>query len=157
MGLARLAVVDAGRLADEDAHRDDRALLDDNAFDDLRSRADEAIVLDDRWCGLQGFEHAANTSAAREMHVLTDLRTAADCGPGIDHRALTDIGADIDERRHQDDIGRDVGATADDRIGHDARAARGEVFGAEACVLRRHLVVEARIAGFDDCVVGQAK
>src|SRR5690348_2854732 len=45
MDLARRAVDDAGRGADEDAHRKDRALFDDDALDHLAARADEAIIL----------------------------------------------------------------------------------------------------------------
>src|SRR5690606_26629704 len=51
--LARLAVVDARALADVHAHGDDRAAAHHDAFDDLRARADEAVVLDDRGRGLE--------------------------------------------------------------------------------------------------------
>ena len=46
------AVVDAGAGADVDAHRDDRAFFDDDAFHDFGAGADEAIVLDDGGAGL---------------------------------------------------------------------------------------------------------
>src|SRR5690606_9473362 len=72
--LVALAVVNARALADVDAHRHDRAALDDHALDDFRARADEAIVLDDRRRGLQRFEHAADADAARDVYVRADLR-----------------------------------------------------------------------------------
>src|SRR5688572_9431836 len=45
--LAGGAVQDAGALAEEYAHREDAVLLDDHPFHDFRTRADEAVVLDD--------------------------------------------------------------------------------------------------------------
>ncbi len=72
----------------EDAHADDAAALDDDAFDDFRARADEAVVLDDGGRGLQRLEHAADAGAARQMHALANLRAGADRGPGVDHRAF---------------------------------------------------------------------
>src|SRR5438093_13107140 len=82
------AVVDLGALADVHAHRDDRVLLDDDAFDDLGARADEAVVLDDGRVGLHRLEHAADADAAGEVHVLADLRAGAHGGPGVDNRAF---------------------------------------------------------------------
>src|SRR5690606_20538525 len=46
--LAGFPIVDTRALADVDAHCDDAAALDDDAFDDLRARPDETVVLDDR-------------------------------------------------------------------------------------------------------------
>ena len=45
--------------------------------------------------GLQRLEHAADADAARQVHVLADLRARADGGPGVDHRAFVDVGADV--------------------------------------------------------------
>src|SRR5215211_1747360 len=80
--LAGHAVVDLGALADVHAHADHRVLFNDDAFDDLAARADEAVVFDDRRVGLQRLEHAADADAAAQVHVLADLRTAAHGGPG---------------------------------------------------------------------------
>ena len=74
MDLASRAVDDLGRSGDEDAHRQDRSLADDHALDHFRARADEAVILDDGRVGLQGLEHAADSDAAGEVHVLADLR-----------------------------------------------------------------------------------
>ena len=101
-----------------------RAFADDDAFDDFGARADEAIVLDDRRIGLQRLQHAADADAAGEMHILADLGAGADRHPGIDHRAFVDIGAEIDEGRHQHDAGRDIGRAADDGARHGAKARR---------------------------------
>ena len=73
MDFAGGAVDDLGRRADEGPHRQHRALLDDDAFDDLAARADKAIVLDDDRLGLQRFEHAADPDPAGQMAVLADL------------------------------------------------------------------------------------
>jgi hypothetical protein len=78
-----------------------RVLLDDHAFDDLGARADEAVVLDDGRVGLQRLEHAADADAAGQVHVLADLRAAAHGGPGVDHRAFVDVGADVHVAGHQ--------------------------------------------------------
>ena len=51
--------------------------------------------------GLERLEHAADAGAARDVHVLADLRAAADRRPGIDHRTFADVGADVDEAGHQ--------------------------------------------------------
>ena len=125
----RLAIVDPRARADEDAHREHRAALDDDALDDLGARADEAVVLDDRRARLQRLQHAADADAAREMHVAADLRAGADGRPGVDHRALADVGADVDERRHQHDVAADVRARAHDGARHDARAVGAEARG----------------------------
>src|SRR6266403_844560 len=120
--LAGGTVDDAGRGADEDAHRQHRAGLDDDALDHLAARADEAIVLDDHRVRLQRLEHAADADAAREVAVLADLRAGADRRPGVDHGAAVDIGADIDEARHQHDARGDIGGAADDAGGHRTEA-----------------------------------
>jgi hypothetical protein len=59
------------------------------------------IVADDHGFGLQRFEHAADPRAAGNVHILADLRAGADRGPGVDHGVFADIGADVDEARHQ--------------------------------------------------------
>ena len=52
----------------------------------------KAVVLDDRRPGLHRLQHAADPHAARQVHVLADLRAAADGGPCIHHRARVHIG-----------------------------------------------------------------
>src|SRR5262249_41418419 len=86
--LAGRAVDDLGRLADEHTHRDHRAFAHHHALDDLGTRANEAIVLDDGGAGLHRLEHATDTHAAAQMHVLANLRARADGDPGVDHRAF---------------------------------------------------------------------
>src|SRR5680860_168080 len=130
-----LAVVDAGALTDVNAHGDHGTLLDDHAFDDLRARADEAVVLDDGGRGLQGFQYAADAHAAGQVHVFADLRAGADGGPGVDHGAGVYIGSDVHVRRHQHDVGRDVGALAHGRRRHHSRAPRAESLSAHRGVL----------------------
>src|SRR5688572_3807734 len=94
---ARLAIVDPRARADEHAQRNHPAALDNDALDDLRARADEAVVLDDRGLRLQGLEHPADADAAGEMDIAADLGAGADRRPGVDHRAFADPGADIHE------------------------------------------------------------
>src|SRR5260221_3397876 len=141
------AVDDARRRADEDAHREHRPGLDDDALDDLAARADEAIVLDDHRVRLERLEHAADADAAREVAVLADLGAGADRRPGIDHRGAVDIGADIDEARHQDDARRDEGGTADDAARHRAEAGLAKTRRIPVLEFRRHLVPPRRAAG----------
>ena len=107
--------------------------------------------------GLQRLEHAADADAAGKMHVLADLRAGADGGPGVHHRALVDIGAEIHEGRHQDDVRRDIGAAADDaaRDGAEARL-RGTRLSPQPSNLEgtlSHQVARAGAAGNDGHVV----
>src|SRR5690606_39235569 len=89
--LAGLAVDDLGGLADKHAHAQDRAFAHDAALDHFRTRADEAVVLDDGGAGLHRLQHAADADAARQVDVLADLRAGTHGCPGVDHRALVDI------------------------------------------------------------------
>src|SRR5699024_5822927 len=108
--FTRVAVVDARRLAQKDAHADDRTLFHDHALDYLRARADKAAVLDDGRTGLQRLEHPANPGPARDMHARADLRARTHRRPGVDHAACADEGADIDVAGHEHDIAADVRA-----------------------------------------------
>src|SRR5690606_1801402 len=130
--LAGGAVVDAGGLADEHAHADHAVVADHHAFHHFGARADEAVVLDDGRAGLQRLQHAADPGATGQVHVPADLRAGADRRPGIHHRALTHVGTDVDEARHQDHVAPEVGATARDRAWHNAHAQRLEPIGIEA-------------------------
>src|SRR5258706_9631948 len=155
--LARHAVVDLRALADVHAHGDHRAFSHHDALDDFAARADEAAVLDDRGIRLQRLEDAANSNAAGEVHVLADLRARAYGRPGVDHRALVDVRADVDERRHHDHVLRDVGAVPRRRRRHDAIAAGLEVGLREVRELGIDLVVVAGGAALQDLVVAEAK
>lgn len=81
------------------------------------------------------------------MHVLADLGTGAYPDPGVDHGACIDIGADIDEGRHQHGARRDIGRATHDRPRHGAKALLFEIDSAPAIELRRHLVPPRRFAG----------
>src|SRR5262249_22121542 len=126
--------------ADEDAHREDAAALDDDALNDLGPGADEAVILDDDGIGLERLQDAADADATREMAVLADLRTGADGRPGVDHSAAVDIGAEIDEARHQHHARRDIGRASDDAIGDGTEPGVLEARGAPALEFRGHLV-----------------
>ena len=63
------AIIDLGRLADVYAHRDYTVVFNDHAFDHFRTGADEAVVANDGWVGLQRLEYAANAYAAGEVHI----------------------------------------------------------------------------------------
>src|SRR6266851_1781082 len=141
------AVDDARRRAYEDAHREHRTGLDDDALDDLAARADEAVVLDDDRLGLERLEHAADADAAREVAVLADLSAGADGRPGIDHGGAVDIGTEIDEARHQNDARRDESGPPDDRARHGAETGRAKARGVPAREFRRHLVPPLRGTG----------
>ena len=62
------------------------------------------------------------------MDVFADLCAGADGSPGVDHRTFIDIGADIDERRHHDDVFADIAAQTGDGGRYDTESASGEVF-----------------------------
>jgi hypothetical protein len=57
------------------------------------------------------------------------------------------MGADIDEARHQHRAPADKGAAADDRAGHDSKAALNEALSVPAIEFRRDLVPPGRPAG----------
>ena len=76
--------------------------------------------------GLQRLEHAADAGAAGQVAVLADLRAGTHRGPGVDHGAVADVRADVDEARHQHHVLADVRAAARDRAGHHARAELAE-------------------------------
>ena len=76
-----------------------------------------------------------------------DLRAGADRGPAVDHRALVDIGAEIDEGRHQHDVLADEGSAPHDGARHRAEAGLFEFVGGPAFELGGHLVPPDRIAG----------
>ena len=77
--------------------------FDDNAFDDFRARADEAVVFNNGRAGLQRFQHTTDADATGEVDIFADLRAGADGDPGINHRAFIHVGTDVDVRRHEDD------------------------------------------------------
>src|SRR3546814_19332220 len=81
------------------------------------------------------------------MDVGADLRAAADGGPGIDHRPLADVSADIDEARHQHRALADKGAAADDRSRDGAETCAPKAVLAPSGEFRRHLVPPGRAAG----------
>src|SRR3546814_2130167 len=83
------------------------------------------------------------------MAVFADLRAGTDRGPGVDHGALADVRADVDEARHQHHVLADVGAAADDRAGHHAGAELAERALVELAETRRDLVPERRRVGLD--------
>jgi hypothetical protein len=138
-----------------DAHRQHRAFADAHALDHFGARADERAVADDHRLRLQRLEHPADPDAAREVHVLADLRARADRYPGVDHRPFVDIGADVDEARHQHHALGDVAAAPRHRARDHAEAGVAEAVLAPAGELARHLVVgrSARGALLDDRIV----
>ena len=90
------------------------------------------------------------------MHGLADLRAGADRHPGVDHGLLADIGAEVDEARHQHRVGRNVGRAPHDRARHGAETGGAERALVPAGELRRNLVPPdraARAAGHDRIVV----
>src|SRR5271168_3916038 len=159
MNLPGRAVDDLGGGGNEYAHRHDGALADDHPLDDFGARPDEAIVLDDGRVGLQRLQHAANPDAARQMDVLADLRAGADGDPGVDHRLGIDVGAEVDETRHQNRIARDERRAPHDAAGDGAKAGFGEPVGAPALELRGDLVPPGRAArtALDYAVVVEAE
>src|SRR5690606_36736327 len=85
--------------------------------------------------------------AAGNVHVLADLGAASDCRPGVDHRAFIDVGADVDEARHQHHAPGDVAAAPRHGAGDHAEARVAEAVLAPAFELARHLVIGRRACG----------
>src|SRR5450755_3054325 len=74
------------------------------------------------------------------MYILANLRTRADRSPGIHHRSRADVGTDVYEARHQDDVVADVRAAAHDRTRYCARTQRLKARFVEALETQGHLV-----------------
>ncbi len=104
------------------------------------------LILDDGRIGLQRLQHAADADAARQVHVLADLGAGAHRCPSIDHRAAVDIGAEVDERRHQHHPRRDISRVPHDGAGHRPEPCLTELLLAHAGELGGHLVPPARPA-----------
>ena len=91
------------------------------------------------------FQHAADTDAAGQVDVFADLGAGANGGPGIYHRAFIDVGADIDKRRHHDDIPADKAAASGDCRRHYPKAAFGEIVCRVVGEFGWHFVVELHV------------
>ena len=59
--------------------------------------------------------------------MFADLCAGTDGGPRVDQGTVVHIGADIDERRHHDDVFADVTALPGDSGRDDAKTASGKV------------------------------
>ncbi|MOA01638.1 hypothetical protein D3C78_1210580 [compost metagenome] len=91
------------------------------------------------------------------MDVLADLCAGADRGPGVDHGAFADVGADVHIGRHQDRALGDEGAAARHGGRHHAHAGGGDLGFRHAFVLGGHLVEEVQAAGIHQHVVLEAE
>ena len=140
-GLGSRNVDDVRRAGDDGVRAQHGFAADVCPLDHDAARADEAVVLDDDRCGLHGFQHAADTHAAREVDVLADLGARTDRGPRVHHRAGIDVGADVHVRGHQDRPRGDVGSVARHGVRHDAHA---QLF---VAVFELHLVVPLQLPG----------
>mmetsp|Transcript_18116 Transcript_18116/g.28068 ORF Transcript_18116/g.28068 Transcript_18116/m.28068 type:complete len:296 (-) Transcript_18116:65-952(-) len=141
--FASFAIHDLGGLTDEHAHAQHRPLAHDTAFDHFGAGADKAVVLDDGRTRLHRLQHAADAHAARQVHVLADLRAGSNSGPGIHHGALVHIGAQVHKRRHQNHARRNKGRLADDTVGDSAEARSLPLIVAPALELAVDLVPPA--------------
>ena len=89
-------------------------------------------------------EHAAHLRRGRQVDALSDLRARADERVAVDHRALVDVGPDVDVRRgHDDDALRDVRAAPDGRASRDDADPRRQL----AARRQRVAVAEEKRAG----------
>ena len=91
------------------------------------------------------------------MNVLADLGAGADRGPSIDHRALVDVGADVDVGGHEHCVFGDERTLARDRRRHDAVAAFLEILRGVVGEFRIDFVEVAGVAAVHDVVVFQTK
>jgi hypothetical protein len=101
----------------------------------------------------------ADPGTGRDVAVRADLGAAAYAGKSIDHRALADIGADIDEAGHKHAARRDIGTFPRHGARHHAEARLVKARIVPSGKLARHLV-ESRMAGaaaFHHAVVVEAE
>src|SRR5262249_54294300 len=141
------------------AHGKDRTFTQNHALGDFRSRADKTIVFDDDWTCLQRLKHAADAGAPGDVTILSDLGARADGRPRVDHGAAVDVGAEIDERRHQHNAWGDIGGTPDHAVRHGAEARFAKAHIAPTLEFRCDLVPpdgSARPPGHDAHII-QAK
>ena len=108
------------------------------ALDDQAARAEEGHVLDDHRGGLRWLEHAADTDTTGQVHVLTDLGTGTNRGPGVDHRPGADVGTDVGEGGHEYDPRCQEGSPTGDGAGNDTYPVEAG--------LERYPVVVAEVA-----------
>src|SRR5487761_1189153 len=120
--LAGLHVDDERALGQDGAGAELGAAPDPGALDHHAARPDARVVFVHYRDRIRRLEHAADAHAARQVDVLAYLRTRSDGGPGVHHRALVHVAADVDERGHEHDPGREVAAPAGDGARHDPDA-----------------------------------
>jgi hypothetical protein len=86
-------------------------------------------------------------SGAGNVNPLADLGAGADRRPGVDHGSFIDIGAEIDEGRHQHHVAGDEGRAADNGARHRAKPGVAKPVFAPAVEFRGHLVPPRGLAG----------
>ncbi len=90
------------------------ATLHDRAFVDAAVAADQDVVFDDHGRGSHGLQHASELGGGGEVDVLAHLGAAPHESMGIDQRAISHPGADVDVHgRHADHPPAQVAAVAD--------------------------------------------
>ena len=77
-----------------------RSLTHSRALSDYATASDVTLVLDNHRRCLRWFKDTADSDPTREVNVLADLRAGSDRGPGVDHRVLSNVSADVDITRH---------------------------------------------------------
>ena len=96
---------------------------DNHAFDDFERAPMKQLSSMNGRAGLQGFEYAADADATAQVDVFTDLGARADGRPSIDHCAFVNVCADVDIRRHQDDVFGNKAAAARNGTGSARKPA----------------------------------
>ena len=129
-------VDDVGGLRQHDIGAQYGLALDAHAFDHDAARPDKTLVFDDRRRSLRRLQHATDAHAAAQVHVPTDLGARSHCGPGVDHGAAADPGADVHIAGHHDRARLQKAAVARNGVRHDPDAQFGVV------ALERNLIVE---------------
>src|SRR5205085_7903222 len=120
--FAGLGVDDGNRRVEHRALADDAAFADACALRDHRAATDHRLATDHHRRRLRGFEHAADTDAAGQVHVVADLGARTDRRPRVDHRAAPDAGADVHVTRHQDHTLAEVATPPGRAAGDDPHA-----------------------------------
>ena len=87
------------------------------------------------------------------MHVFADLGAAANGGPGVDHGAFINIGADVDVRRHQDGTFGNIAAAPRNGGWHHAHASGLHLGLVQVREFGGYLVVKTQVSRTHDLVV----
>jgi hypothetical protein len=119
-------IVNRDRAIKDRARAKNRATLHHGPFINARIPPDQNLVFDNHRQGTDGFKNTADLRSRRNVTIAANLRAAPHQRVRINHRAFSNIGADVYEhRRHANHSTADVTAIANTRAArNDSNAVR---------------------------------